>query len=64
MITPNKEQQLIRIWDRKTLKLVHAYKGHDSQISKLIFLKAEKIASASHDSTIRIWNLDNFDQDK
>lgn len=62
VIIPHEEQQLIRIWDRSSLKLMHGYKGHEKQISKVIFLKnGQYIASASHDASARIWNIYEHD---
>jgi hypothetical protein len=36
---PLEEQQLIRIWNRQTLQILHGYKGHGKQITSVIFLK-------------------------
>ena len=42
---------------------MHGYKGHEKQISQVIFLKnGQQIASASHDATIRIWNLNEHNE--
>jgi len=37
---------------------MHGYKGHEKQISQVIFLSnGQQLASASHDCTVRIWNI-------
>lgn len=55
---PLEEQQLIRIWNRQTLQILHGYKGHAKQITSVIFLKdKEHIASCSYDGTVRIWKI-------
>lgn len=57
-MVPLEDQQLIRIWNRETLQILHGYKGHGKQISQVIFLKDnEHIASVSHDGTARIWTI-------
>jgi WD40 repeat protein len=66
IIVPIEEQQLIRIWNRDTLTIIHGYKGHEKQITSVIFLKDKnRIASTSYDGTVRIWDAnENFEFDQ
>jgi WD40 repeat protein len=37
---------------------MQGFKGHEKQISQILFLRDNKhLASVSHDSTARIWNI-------
>jgi WD40 repeat protein len=53
----------INIWSRrgKRVDLVRSLAGHTGTISALIVLPNEKLASASNDGTIRIWNYETGD---
>jgi WD40 repeat protein len=65
IVVPREEQQLIRIWNRETLQILHGYKGHAKQITAVIFLKDKQhIASSSYDATVRVWKIsENFEFD-
>ncbi|BBM85120.1 protein kinase domain-containing protein [Candidatus Uabimicrobium amorphum] len=52
--------------DSKTLKLVHTFEGHSDRVEIFSFIPnyPNRLASASFDGTIRIWNLDNIEKSK
>ena len=58
IVVPLEEQQLIRIWNRETLQILHGYKGHAKQITAVVFLRdRQHIASSSYDGTVRVWTI-------
>lgn len=55
---PREEQQLIRVWRRVPLQILRGFRGHEKQITSVIFMKdGLHLASSSHDATVRIWNI-------
>ncbi|PSR16420.1 hypothetical protein C8255_17940 [filamentous cyanobacterium CCP3] len=61
----DKEIFLWDVSDLQNCKLLQSWKGHDDDISSISFHPIEKgiIASASHDSTIKIWNTEKVLQE-
>jgi len=47
----------IVVWDLDTLAITQTLTGHNASVQKLIRLVDGRLASASDDGTIRIWNL-------
>ncbi|MCV6637261.1 WD40 repeat domain-containing protein [Candidatus Albibeggiatoa sp. nov. NOAA] len=51
---------VVRLFDSFTDKTTYAFKGHTNNVFSLKFLQQGKLlASASRDSTIRIWDVEN-----
>ncbi|MBL9172646.1 MAG: WD40 repeat domain-containing protein, partial [Verrucomicrobiales bacterium] len=51
------EEAVIHVWDAATGRLVTRLKGHSSSVSELTFSRdGRRLASASADQTIRIWD--------
>jgi len=51
-------QQIIKVWDRSTGKLIKKLKGHTAGILALDFHPTKPIlASGSHDGTLKIWDF-------
>ncbi len=49
----------VRIWEMKTRRLLHTWKGHSDWVRSVAFSEDGKLlASGSHDQTIRIWNVE------
>src|SRR5579884_2859236 len=52
------DSELIHLWEVATSKHIHAFKGHRGQINSLIFnANDRRLASASSDSTVLIWDV-------
>jgi WD40 repeat protein len=50
----------VMIWDWPARKLVHILKGHGDHIEGLAFMPDEEhLVTAGHDTTTRLWRLDN-----
>lgn len=47
---------LIRVWDKQTHQLLHAYEGHEDWVNCISVNKLNEVISASGDGTIRVWN--------
>lgn len=52
------EDQIIYVWDAQTHEHLASLTGHEGEITSLVFLPDDRIASASADRTIRIWDID------
>lgn len=50
------------VLDSETLETVHIFEGHSDRVEIFSFIPnyPNRLASASYDGTIRIWNLDNI----
>ena len=46
---------MIKIWDKKIIKICQQFEGHKSNVNCLIKLNNNKLASCSNDKTIKIW---------
>ena len=50
----------IKIWDRKSGKVLNTFMGHNGSVNSLAFSSNERmIVSGSNDKTIKIWNKEN-----
>jgi len=55
------KDQLIKIWDANTNKLIDTFKGHRDIVSALAFrMGSHQLFSGSHDRTVKIWNIDEM----
>uniref|UniRef100_A0A1I7Y509 WD_REPEATS_REGION domain-containing protein n=1 Tax=Steinernema glaseri TaxID=37863 RepID=A0A1I7Y509_9BILA len=53
---------VVKVWDLKTLRLVHNFLGHRGPITSLVFRKGSsfELFSGSKDRAVKAWNLDQF----
>lgn len=47
---------MVRVWNRATLELYHAFRGHDGPVNA-VGLQDGKIVSASGDMKIILWDI-------
>jgi WD40 repeat protein len=51
----------VKLWDLKTLELLHVWSGHRSFVQSFDFnLRGDRLISCGDDKTIRIWDLLDF----
>jgi len=54
-----KQEQAVRVWDLATLREDHRLRGHTGPISSLAYsADGTRLASASYDGTIRVWDVE------
>ena len=53
----NSTEEVIRIWDLRSLELRLQLKGHTATVRALVRLDDQHLASGSEDGTIRIWDV-------
>lgn len=51
----------VKVWERGTGKLHHAFSGHYDEITGLVMLQGQLLVSISLDGTIRQWSLKGVD---
>ena len=54
---------VVNIWDLKTLKATRSINGHAGSISSLAFATDSRLASTSRDETIKVWDLNKAESD-
>jgi len=58
------EDSFVHIWDTRSHTLVHSFKGHRDTVSALAFRQiqspATELFSASHDRTVKLWDIDEL----
>jgi len=57
-IASGSDDNIVRIWNIKSSRLIKELKGHTAPISSVFFSKnGKKVISSSWDRTVRVWNL-------
>ncbi|KAK0395673.1 hypothetical protein QR680_001385 [Steinernema hermaphroditum] len=53
---------VVKVWDFKTLRLVHNFLGHRGPITSVVFRRGSsaELFSGSKDRSVKAWNLDQF----
>ena len=55
------EDNLIRIWDANSFRLLHNLRGHQGRIESLCYSPdGSTLASASQDGTTRVWDVSDL----
>lgn len=61
LLASSGKDRKIKIWDLRSNKLVHTFKGHKDTVSCLAFRKESKqLFSGSYDRTVKIWNCEQM----
>ncbi|KAF4386373.1 hypothetical protein F8388_020000 [Cannabis sativa] len=47
----------ILVWDKQTTQLLEELKGHDAQVSCVRMLSGERVLTAAHDGTVKMWDV-------
>ncbi|GAA0164648.1 guanyl-nucleotide exchange factor [Lithospermum erythrorhizon] len=56
-IVTGSDDKSILVWDKQTTQLLEELKGHGSQVSYSRMLSGERVLTASHDGTIKMWDV-------
>ncbi|TVU34208.1 hypothetical protein EJB05_16039 [Eragrostis curvula] len=51
------DDQSVIVWDKQTSKLLEELKGHDAAVSSVRMLSGERVLTASHDGTVKMWDV-------
>ncbi|XP_072978295.1 DENN domain and WD repeat-containing protein SCD1 [Typha angustifolia] len=56
-IVSGSDDQSVIVWDKQTFQLLEELKGHDSPVSCVRMLSGERVLTASHDGTVKMWDV-------
>jgi WD40 repeat protein len=56
-IVSGADDQSVIVWDKQTFKLLEELKGHDAPVSSVRMLSGERVLTASHDVTVKMWDV-------
>jgi WD40 repeat protein len=56
VVTAGRDED-VKVWDRATGKLQHVYEGHYEEVTGLVVVRGEQVASISIDGTVRTWGV-------
>ncbi|KAG6413747.1 hypothetical protein SASPL_126461 [Salvia splendens] len=56
-VVSGSDDQSVLVWDKQTTQLLEELKGHDSQVSIVKMLSGERVLTAAHDGTVKMWDV-------
>lgn len=56
-IVSGSDDQSVIVWDKQTCQLLEELKGHDAQVSCVRMLSGERVLTAAHDGTVKMWDV-------
>ncbi|KAG7599890.1 WD40 repeat [Arabidopsis suecica] len=56
-IVSGSDDQSVIVWDKQTTQLLEELKGHDAQVSCVKMLSGERVLTAAHDGTVKMWDV-------
>ncbi|KAH6799148.1 stomatal cytokinesis defective / SCD1 protein [Perilla frutescens var. frutescens] len=56
-VVSGSDDQFVLVWDKKTTQIVEELKGHDAQVSIVRTLSGERVLTAAHDGTVKMWDV-------
>uniref|UniRef100_A0A2P2KS99 DENN domain and WD repeat-containing protein SCD1 n=1 Tax=Rhizophora mucronata TaxID=61149 RepID=A0A2P2KS99_RHIMU len=56
-VVSGSEDQSVIVWDKQTSQLLEELKGHDAQVSCVRMLSGERVLTAAHDGTVKMWDV-------
>ncbi|KAF8670993.1 hypothetical protein HU200_050269 [Digitaria exilis] len=56
-IVSGADDQSVIVWDKQNFKLLLELKGHEAPVSSVRMLSGERVLTASHDGTVKMWDV-------
>ncbi|GAV78180.1 WD40 domain-containing protein/DENN domain-containing protein/dDENN domain-containing protein/uDENN domain-containing protein/SBF2 domain-containing protein [Cephalotus follicularis] len=56
-VVSGSDDQSILVWDKQTSQLLEELKGHEAQVSCVRMLSGERVLTAAHDGTVKMWDV-------
>ncbi|KAK4779371.1 hypothetical protein SAY86_006899 [Trapa natans] len=56
-IVSGADDNSVIVWDKQTYQLLEELKGHDAQVNSVCMLSGERVLTASHDGTVKMWDV-------
>ncbi|XP_011072936.1 DENN domain and WD repeat-containing protein SCD1-like [Sesamum indicum] len=56
-VVSGSDDHFLLVWDKRTTQLLEELKGHDAQVSIVRILSGERVLTASHDGTVKMWDV-------
>ncbi|XP_052301877.1 DENN domain and WD repeat-containing protein SCD1 isoform X1 [Populus trichocarpa] len=56
-VVSGSDDQSVIVWDKQTSQLLEELKGHDAQVSSVRMLSGERVLTAAHDGTVKMWDV-------
>ncbi|KAA8542690.1 hypothetical protein F0562_023811 [Nyssa sinensis] len=56
-VVSGSDDQSVIVWDKQTAQLLEELKGHDAQVSCVRMLSGERVLTAAHDGTVKMWDV-------
>ncbi|XP_019446275.1 PREDICTED: DENN domain and WD repeat-containing protein SCD1 isoform X2 [Lupinus angustifolius] len=56
-VVSGSDDKSVLVWDKQTTQLLEELKGHDGPVSCVRMLSGERVLTASHDGTVKMWDV-------
>lgn len=56
-VVSGSDDQSVIVWDKQTSQLLEELKGHDAQVNNVRMLAGERVLTASHDGSVKMWDV-------
>ncbi|XP_068307994.1 DENN domain and WD repeat-containing protein SCD1-like [Pyrus communis] len=56
-VVSGSDDQTVLVWDKQTTQLLEELKGHDAPVSCARMLSGERVLTAAHDGTVKMWDV-------
>lgn len=56
-VVSGSDDHSILVWDKQTTQLLEELKGHNAQVSYVRMLSGERVLTAAHDGTVKMWDV-------
>ncbi|KAM7266773.1 hypothetical protein ACFE04_008939 [Oxalis oulophora] len=56
-VVSGSDDHSVIVWDKQTTQMLEQLKGHEGQVSCVRMLSGERVLSAAHDGTVKMWDI-------